>query len=84
MVKATKVLHALQLVRRANLRKLLAERFDGNQAAMSRKLEYAGRASLSLLVSGERPITERTARRVEEMLKLPPGWMDQKRKGDDK
>lgn len=81
-MKADKVLEQNQRTRLANLR-ILARRYRF-QSELSRDLGYAGRASVALLLSGARPITERTARRVEEMLKLPAGWMDQKRKGDDK
>lgn len=77
-MKASKALETTQRTRVANLRILVAQ--YGNLAQLGRRLGYASRASVSLMFNGERPITERTARRIEERLGLAAGWMDEKHK----
>ena len=79
-MKADKVIEAMQRTRTANLKKLI--RMYVNASDLTRKLGYSSRASVSLMASGQRPITERTARRIEEKLKLETGWMDVRHKGD--
>jgi len=79
-MKADKAIEAMQGTRIGNLRKLI-RRYE-NASQLSAKLGYSSRASVSLMASGQRPITERTARRIEEKLKLETGWMDVRHKGD--
>jgi len=67
----------MQAVRRANLRALIEQ--WGGLRALARKLGYLQAPFLSQMNSGNRAITEKTARRIESTLKLPPGWMDGQR-----
>lgn len=60
--------------RRQNLR-VLAEQWGG-PTGLAKKLKYSGPSYVSQLTSGHRPITEKTARRVEKSLALKSGWMD--------
>ena len=66
----------MQEIRRDNLRKLAAQ--WGGVGKLAEKLGYAN-ASFLVQMCGPNPIrevTERTARRVEETLGLPRGWLD--------
>lgn len=65
----------LQDRRRASLRLLIKQ--WGGPTTLAKKLQHKGPSYLSQLVSGNRPITEKTARGVEDKLGLPGGWMDQ-------
>lgn len=78
-MKQERAMNAAYKTRRANLKKLAEA--HGTAAALSRKLGYSSRAFVSELLSGPRPFTETTARRIEEKLKLPAGWLDQKHTG---
>lgn len=62
-------------VRRASLRVLIAQ--WGGPTSLAKKLKLSGPSYLSQLVSGERPITEKTARKIEGGLDLSDGWMDE-------
>jgi hypothetical protein len=64
-------------VRRAKLRSLIAQ--WGGPSPLAKKLKLSGPSYLSQLLSGHRPITEKTARQFENELGLPPGWMDDER-----
>lgn len=68
--------------RRANLRLLIAQ-WDG-PTPLAKKLGLSGPSYLSQLVSGHRPITEKTARQFEESLDLPLGWLDDERHASGK
>jgi len=60
--------------RQRNLRRLIAQ--WGGGEALAKKLGYANGSYLSHMATGHRPITEKTARRIETELRLPPMWMD--------
>ena len=60
--------------RRLNLRLLTAQ--WGNATTLAGKLGHSGPSYISQMLSGLRPITEKTARGIEEKLELPLGWMD--------
>lgn len=67
----------MQEIRRENLRRLSVQ--WGGVGKLAEKLGYAN-ASFLVQMCGPHPIrevTERTARRVEETLELPRGWLDQ-------
>lgn len=69
--------------RRARLRRLVNERFGGNQAELARAL---GR-SPSLVwqyLSGHREIGEKFARHVERCLGLPRFWLDREQEREEK
>jgi plasmid maintenance system antidote protein VapI len=61
--------------RRKNLRLLAAQ--WGGPTGLAKKLHLAGPSYISQLVNGNRPFTEKTARKFESELELPAGWMDQ-------
>lgn len=66
-----------QQVRRANLRNLI-EQWDG-PTNLAIKLDYSN-ASYLVQMAGPHPtraIGEKVARRIEQALELPVGWMDQ-------
>lgn len=65
---------SLQELRRKNLRSLIKQ-WDG-PSNLANKLHHSGPSYLSQLVSGRRPITEKTARAIEAVLELPAGWLD--------
>lgn len=63
-------------LRRGNLRALIEQ--WGGPKPLSQKLDY-NNASFLVQMAGPHPtreITEKTARRIESKLDLPPGWMD--------
>ena len=62
--------------RRARLRQLIEERFQGNQSAMARAVEL-GRQAVRYVFSGHN-LSEDNARQIEAALDLPDGWMDSK------
>jgi len=64
----------LQQTRRTNLR-LLVEQWGG-ASGLAKKLGYAGPSYISQLLGENRPVTEKTARSVEQQLDLPAGWLD--------
>ena len=69
--------------RRARLRRLVNERFGGNQAELARAI---GR-SPSLVwqyLSGHREIGEKFARHVERCLGLPRFWLDREQERDER
>lgn len=61
-------------VRVENLRLLLMQ-WNG-PAMLARKLQHSGPSYLSQIMSGNRPFTEKTARKIEAKLDLPVGWLD--------
>lgn len=67
-------------VRRANLARLLAERFEGNKAALARALERPAPQIHRVLAepgtADSRAIGEKLARKIEQALALPVGWLD--------
>lgn len=66
--------------RRARLQKLIADDFNGNQAAFSKhtgiKAPQVNRW-LSTTAGDKRNITEPSARTIEEKCRKPPRWLDQ-------
>lgn len=64
----------LQALRKKNLRALLKQ-WDG-PTNLAKKLQYSGPSYLSQLIGPNKPITEKTARHIEEVLELERGWMD--------
>lgn len=62
-------------LRMTNLRSLSAQR--GGPTALAKTLKHAGPSYISQMYTGVRPITEKTARKIEQRLGLPSGWMDQ-------
>lgn len=66
-------------VRRANIRALVEER--GGLSKLSRALGYKNPSFLSQMTSATgatREVTERSARRIEEALGLPTGYLDER------
>lgn len=61
--------------RQLNLRTLVAQ--WGGGEALAKKLGYSNGSYVSHMATGHRPITEKSARRIETTLGLPLGWMDQ-------
>ena len=75
-------IQTLHSYRRAHLRKLVSERFGGSQAAFARQAEcYPTEVSRWLkspgTVSWTRNMNEASARKIETMLSLPQGYLDQ-------
>ncbi len=60
--------------RQKNLRALIAQ--WGGGEALAKKLGYANPSYLSQMSTGYRPISEKTARKLEAKLALPVGWLD--------
>lgn len=62
-------------IRRRNLLRLMAEKYSGRQAPLARdigrKPDYIWR-----IVNEQKGFGEDLARKIEEILKLPPGWFD--------
>ena len=63
-----------QARRRANLKRLYA--IHGGPTRLAELLGLANGSYLSQMASGTRPIRDRWARKIEETLRLPRGWMD--------
>lgn len=66
----------LHTIRRANLRHLFQS--YGGPTALAEKLGYSN-GSFLVQIAGPnpiRPLTEKTARKIEEKLKLETGWFD--------
>ncbi|ANA34307.1 hypothetical protein [Ralstonia mannitolilytica] len=63
-----------QLIRRANLKRLYA--IHGGPTRLAELLGLANGSYLSQMASGTRPIRDRWARKIEDTLRLPRGWMD--------
>ena len=60
-------------IRRLNLRHLSDE--AGSQEALANKLDVSA-AYLSQLLTGKRPVTEKSARKFEARLRLPERWLE--------
>jgi hypothetical protein len=64
-------------IRRANLRRILAERFGGNTAALSRMTERAAPIYHAILSTPpQKGFGEKLARHIEKKLDLEHGWLD--------
>lgn len=68
--------------RRRNIR-LLAAQWDG-ATGLARKLGLSGPSYISQLTRGTRPVTEKTARKLERQLDLPAGWLDRDHDAEEK
>lgn len=62
-------------IRKARLRQLIDELFEGNTADFCRKLDEDA-TYISRIFSGGKPFTETIARRIEEKAGLTPLWLD--------
>lgn len=69
-------------VRIENLRALSAQ--WGGPSSLAKKLRLSGPSYISQLISGVRPITEKTARKFEQQLGLASGWLDIDHDGSEK
>jgi hypothetical protein len=69
-------------VRRSNLRRLIDDRYQGNNAALARRVGIHPNQLNLILTSNpdhRRDMRETTARRIEEMLGIPAGYLDEER-----
>lgn len=71
-MRADRALEKMQETRRRNLKVLSKE---GPDAELARRMGYS-RTTVSLWLSGARPLTEKAARKIEEKLRLASGWLD--------
>lgn len=69
-------------IRRRNLRTLIAQ--WGSPTALAKKLKLSGPSYLSQMVGGHRPLTEKTARKLEQQLGLKVGWLDETQAAGDR
>lgn len=60
--------------RRARLRLLIAQ--WGGAVNLAGRLGYDSSSYISQMTTGVRPISEKTARKIENTLDLPTGWLD--------
>jgi hypothetical protein len=65
----------IQTIRRERLRDVIES--QGGAAIVARKLQQAGPSYLGQLLAAKRPITEKTARKLEEGLGLPYRALDE-------
>lgn len=66
-------------LRRDNLRSLIRERYHNSPSALATDCGYTN-GSFIVQMAGPSPtrvVTEKTARKIEQSLKLPEGWLDQ-------
>lgn len=61
-------------LRKRNL-KTLVQQWEG-PTNLARKIGQKGPSYISQMIKGHRPITAKTARKMEEQLDLPNGWFD--------
>lgn len=64
----------LMEMRVKNLRELALQ--WGGPSSIAKKLKISGPSYISQLISGHRPLTEKSVRRFEKVLGLPSGWFD--------
>ncbi|MFM7737795.1 MAG: helix-turn-helix domain-containing protein, partial [Planctomycetota bacterium] len=57
-----------------NLRVLVGR--HGGASSLAKKVQLSGPSYISQILSGVRPLTEKTARKFEAQLGLPMGWLD--------
>jgi len=67
--------------RRARLRQLVEERFEGNRSRLGRAAGLNSSHFVNIF-SGRYNLGERNARQIEAMLGLPDSWMDRKPPAD--
>ncbi len=76
-MKQPKTIDKVRKTRRARLNELVdSPRFGGVAARLGEALGYSSKSWVNELLTGKKPITERTARGIESKLKLPAGWLD--------
>ena len=63
--------------RRLRLRQLIEERFENNQVRLGKAVGL-DRSGIRTALNGSSNLGEYAARRIEEALGLPHGWMDSK------
>lgn len=64
----------IQTLRKKNLRALIKQWHGPTKLA--KELRYSGPSYLSQMIGPNKPISETTARGIEDVLSLEPGWMD--------
>lgn len=64
----------IERIRLENLRGLIDT--HRNATRLAQELGHANPSYVSHMLKGRRPLTEKTARRIEEKLNLPRGWLD--------
>ncbi len=64
----------IQTLRKKNLRALIKQWHGPTKLA--KELRYSGPSFLSQMIGPNKPISETTARGIEDVLSLEPGWMD--------
>jgi hypothetical protein len=65
----------MENIRATNLKKLIADAFDGSHTALSEKCGISI-SQIGQYLSGYRNIGEKTARRIEQAAGKIPGWLD--------
>lgn len=79
--QADRAMTEIHTTRQVNFKVLVDQ--AGTAVAVATMLECS-KAVVSVLLSGKRPISEKVARKIEEKLRLAPGWLDIKHlKGDE-
>lgn len=63
-------------LRKANLKKLVAEQFGGEWISLAKRMKLANASSLHQLKSENRPFSDYAARNIERKLSLKSGWLD--------
>lgn len=63
-------------LRKANLRKLVADQFGGEWVSLAKRMKLANASSLHQLKSDNRPFSDYVARNIERKLGLKSGWLD--------
>jgi plasmid maintenance system antidote protein VapI len=63
----------MDTLRRENLKRLASQQ---TPTSIAKTMGWAGPSYVSQLINGHRPITEKTARRIEERFSLDERWMD--------
>lgn len=65
----------LQAQRRANLRRIVDD-MGGSPSSLAKLMSLSGPSFISQLLSGNRSISDKTARRIEDVTSRPMYWMD--------
>lgn len=67
---------SIEAIRRDRLKRLIAERFDGDVSRLSARIGHKGTNRIRSISAGIASLTERTARSIEREVSLPRGWLD--------
>lgn len=79
--QADRAMTEIHTTRQVNFKVLVDQ--AGMAVTMAAMLGWS-KSSVSVLLTGFRPISEKVARKIEEKLRLAPGWLDTKHlKGDE-